>query len=212
MGDTCRSLERYLRYGHHESIVTTVDSSGRPNPAPMGIELISGKVLMRPYLNTRTYANILSLGEVMLNITADALLFYQALLNSERVRYGSPKVIKPPRILGSVDLYVECVVDTATCYEDFAVISLRPICCYRGRGSRLAYSRANSAVIEALIHYTKLPYLISRGDLEGIKQRYIALQASRNIVLKVGNDVLKGVVEDVWSRSLELIKEAGITF
>ncbi|MEM1600759.1 MAG: DUF447 family protein [Sulfolobales archaeon] len=212
MGNLCRSLERYLRYGHHESIATTVDSSGRPNSAPMGIELIGDKVLMKPYLNTRTYANILSLREVMLNITTDAFLFYQTLFNSEEVRYGSPKIIKPPRILGSVDLYVECVVDTITHYEDFALISLRPICCYRGRGSRLAYSRANSAVIEALIHYTKLPHLISKGDLEGIRRRYAVLEASRNMVLKVGSDTLKKVVEDVWDRSLRLIREAGITF
>lgn len=211
MSNLCRSLEHYLRYGHHESIVTTVDGDGRPNSAPMGIELIGGKVITRPYLNTKTYANILSLGEVMLNITADAYLFYQTLLNPKGVRYGSPKIIKPPKILGGVDLYVECVIDTTTCYEDFAVISLRPICCYRGRGSRLAYSRANSAVIEALIHYTKLPYLISRGDLEGIRQRYVALDVLRNIVLRVGNDTLKRIVEDVWSRSLMLISEAGIT-
>ncbi len=210
-GSCCRELRKYLRYGHHESIVTTVDSVGKPNTAPMGVELIGNTIVVKPFTTTRTYANILNLGEVMINITTDSLLYYYALFSPDRIRYGNPKTIKPPKVLGSVDLYVECVVEGIAPHGEVALASLKPVYWCRGSGSKLAFSRANSSVIEALTHYTKLPYLISRGDLEGVKHRYAAIEAARNIVMKVGNDVLKKIIDDVLDRSVRLISKAGIT-
>lgn len=206
-----RDLRKYLRYGHHESIVTTVDNTGKPNTAPMGVKLVSNIITLKPYVTTRTYANILNVREVMVNITADSLLYYYALFNPERIRYGNPKIIKPPRVLGGVDLYIECVVEDIALHDEVALVSLKPLCWYRGSGSKLAFSRANSSVIEALIHYTKLPYLISSGDLEGVRYRYVAIEAARNIVMKVGNDVLKKVIDDILNKSMRLISKAGIT-
>ncbi len=203
--ESCGLLGRYLRYGHHESLVTTVDIDGRPNVAPMGVELAGNNVILKPYITTRTYANIVRSGEAVVNVTSDALLYYYALFNPERIKYGKSRLVKPPRVLGNVDLYAECAVVEVTPRGDVGLTSLRPLCCHRGSGSKLAFSRANSSVIEALVHYTKLLHFVNTGNLEEARLRYSAIEAARGIVLKVGNEVLRKVIDDIWVKSLQLV-------
>lgn len=214
MHEACKDLRSYLRYGHHECIVTTVNGGGEVNAAPMGVEFVNNLIILKPYIDTRTYSNILDVGEVVLNITSDSLLYYHALFKPGEIRYGSSKRVRPLRILGNVDMYVEAVVDSISKHDrKVATVSLRPILCYMGCGSRLAYSRANSLLIEALIHYTKLNPLINEGKFEEVANRYEAIREVYHVVLKVGNDELKKIITDVMLRSSDLIKSvaAGVS-
>lgn len=211
MRDACRDLRQYLRYGHHECVATTIDVEGVYNSAPMGVELFNDSIILKPYISTRTYSNIVSVGEVLLNITNDSLIYYYALFKPERIKYGKSRHIRPPRILGSIDLYVETmVISMDKIDESVAKVSLRPICCYEGSGSKLAFSRANSLLVEALIHYTKLPPLINDGKFDEVKHRYEAIKEVYDVVLRLGSKDINEAVEEILLKSSDLVRSGGI--
>ena len=69
-----------------ESIVTTVDSHGKVNIAPMG-PTISGDPLnpeftLRPFTSSRTYANLSATGRAVIHVTDDAWLIARAAVDA----------------------------------------------------------------------------------------------------------------------------------
>lgn len=200
-----------MRYGHHEALVTTVDTEEHVNTAPMGIELLSvggyNYILLQPYVSTRTYRNLLSTREAVINITSDAMLYYYSIFDPSRLRYEGSKYIRPPRLSGYIDLYVEGLVEEVRVINDRAHIKLRPLLCVRGCGSNLAFSRANALVIEALTQYTKLPALISLGHLDEVKERFEVVKYVYEVVGRVGSKDLIEVVEVIYNRCLDMVKE-----
>ena len=70
-----------------ESIVTSVDSEGRVNIAPMGPSVRAGSLesgdgsvgfLLRPFLSSRTYRNLLETRKAVIHVTDDSQLFAKA--------------------------------------------------------------------------------------------------------------------------------------
>ncbi len=154
-------LNELFRYGHHECLVTTLGRDGTVNVAPMGVDYMGGYLVIKPYINTKTYENLLLNNEAVINLTNDSVLYYDSLLNRKGLKFIKSLKVKVPRIDGAVDYYIECVLDK---YEhlgkDRAMMFLRPIHMEIGRGSKLAYSRANTYLLEMLIYYTKLKAFI----------------------------------------------------
>jgi len=127
----------------------------------MGVDYMGGYLVIKPYINTKTYENLLLNNEAVINLTNDSVLYYDSLLNRKGLKFIKSLKVKVPRIDGAVDYYIECVLDK---YEhlgkDRAMMFLRPIHMEIGRGSKLAYSRANTYLLEMLIYYTKLKAFI----------------------------------------------------
>lgn len=74
-----------------ESIVTSVDTAGRVNLAPMGPKIISGSpssanseicFSLRPFLESRTYENLCQTRKAVIHVTDDSLLFARAAVNA----------------------------------------------------------------------------------------------------------------------------------
>src|SRR6266571_5319530 len=65
-----------------ETIVSTVDGDGRVNFAPMGITLEGERVLLRPFREAQTWKNLQAVGEGVVNITDDVLVFARCALDS----------------------------------------------------------------------------------------------------------------------------------
>ena len=74
-----------------ESIVTSVDTEGRVNIAPMGprvefdlsIATAQGKTfVLRPFNSSRTYHNLVETGKAVIHVTDDAELFAQAAMDA----------------------------------------------------------------------------------------------------------------------------------
>ena len=64
-----------------ESIVTTVDESGRVNVAPMGPEVDEddwGRFVLRPFPGSTTFRNLLTSGRAVIHVTDDVSLFARA--------------------------------------------------------------------------------------------------------------------------------------
>ena len=62
-----------------ETIVSTLDESGAPNFAPMGVTIDENEefITVRPYRNTRTCRNLISSGYGVVNFSDDALAYVQ---------------------------------------------------------------------------------------------------------------------------------------
>ena len=60
-----------------ETIVSTCDLDGKPNAAPMGIEIKdTDNLFIRPYLSSLTYKNIKATKSAVMNLIFDTQLFY----------------------------------------------------------------------------------------------------------------------------------------
>jgi len=140
-----------------ETIVTTLDASGRPNAAPMGIRLEQDTVVLRPFRSAVTCRNLEAVGEGVVHFTDNVLLFARCALTSE-----VPPHRPAARVRG-------VVLDDACHWREFALVSaeqggeralFRARVVAEGRSrDLLAYNRAQHAVVEATILATRLHLL-----------------------------------------------------
>ena len=67
-----------------ETVVTTLDESGEPNFAAMGVIWGAETLTIRPFTNTRTYRNLTRTREAVINVTDNVLIFAKSALSRER--------------------------------------------------------------------------------------------------------------------------------
>jgi hypothetical protein len=64
-----------------ETVVTTLDETGTPNFAAMGVAWGETTLTIRPFTNTRTYRNLLRTEQAVVNVTDDVLVFTKSALS-----------------------------------------------------------------------------------------------------------------------------------
>ena len=193
-------LRKYLRYGHHEGIAVTLSPEGRINTAPVGIDLADNQVILLLYKGIRTLRNLEETGETALNLTNDSMLYYRSLYFPDRIRFKPSRLVKPPIIDEGVELYVECVVNDYQHMDKRVRFLLKPVEVYLGKGSSLAYSRANYALIEALVYMTKIEALKGVESEEILKRLAEEVIRDLGIVDRLGSDELREASKDLKSR------------
>jgi len=200
-------MSKYLRYGHHEAIVVTLDRLQRPNPSAMGIHLSRDLVILRPYKRSRTFRNLVSLGEVTINLTNDSTLFFKSIYLKNEIRYMKSRHVKPPIIKGDVDLYIECRIREIIDEGDRVSFYMEVLDVYEGSGSKLSFSRANAQLIEALVFLTKMESL--RGELSCniLSELLRRVESSISIAKRLGSDILKEPLNFIVSRARSIFKE-----
>jgi uncharacterized protein len=67
-----------------ETVVTTLDENGEPNFAAMGVVWQEERLVIRPYVGTRTFHNLVRTREAVVNVTDDVLVFAKSALSRER--------------------------------------------------------------------------------------------------------------------------------
>jgi hypothetical protein len=67
-----------------ETVVTTLDEDGEPNFAAMGVVWGEERLVIRPYVDTRTFRNLVRAREAVVNVTDDVLVFAKSALSRER--------------------------------------------------------------------------------------------------------------------------------
>jgi hypothetical protein len=65
-----------------ETIVTSLDTRGVVNCAPMGVEWGDDSIILKPFLETATYRNLMATRSAVVNLTDDVLLFAQAAISN----------------------------------------------------------------------------------------------------------------------------------
>jgi hypothetical protein len=160
-----------------EVVVSTCDTAGKPNAAPMGIRFVNDKtgkkrILIRPFKSTATHKNIFLQREAVINITSDPEIFYRTTFKRELPREGevitvfsASKTVKPARVKGC-DAYIEVSVSSLRDSEgdenrSDALCDLRLVEVRRS-GAKL-YCRAPYILMETMIHATRVREFISQG-------------------------------------------------
>ena len=140
-----------------ETIVTTVDDGGVVNCAPMGVEWGDATLVLKPFVETATYRNVLATDTAVVNLVDDVRIFAEAAVTSPR--YSTiPAVAVRGVVLADCcswrEVEVRSIDRTAPRSRfDMAIV-------HRGvRREFIGFNRAKHAVLEAAIYATRLQLL-----------------------------------------------------
>ena len=145
-----------------ETIITTTSAEGRVNFAPMGVEWGDETIVVKPFLETATYRNLVATRVAVVNLTDDVLLFAQGAL-SDPVFPSVPAVKVAGVVLEAACSWREIEVLTVDSTPPRSRIETRVV----HRGSRrefLGFNRARHAVLEATILATRT-HLIPAAEI-----------------------------------------------
>jgi uncharacterized protein len=146
-----------------ETIVTTLNAEGAVNCAPMGVEWDEDSIVLKPFLETTTYRNLIASRSAVVNLTDDVMLFAKAAISSPVY----PTV--PAQVVRGVVLADCCswrevearVVDSSPPRSRIETVVV-----HRGiRREFVGFNRARHAVLEAAIHATRL-HLLPRAFID----------------------------------------------
>jgi hypothetical protein len=153
-----------------ETIVTTAGPDGTINFAPMGVEWGEETIVLKPFLETTTYRNVVATRVAVVNLTDDVMLFAQGAISSPQFPHGPATVVRG------------AVLDAACSWREIEAESIdstpprsRIVTRVRHAGTRrefLGFNRARHAVLEAAILATRT-HLIPR---EQIAEEFAKLQ------------------------------------
>lgn len=194
-----------------ETIVSTYDSDGKPNAAPMGIVIQNAQqLLIRPYVSSLTYKNLQATKSAVVNLTFNPYLFYitafkQANPDGELSSdfFVKAKTVSAPR-LKTVNTFVEVtVVQTAS----FGADRVEFVCTIKHVESvnnlPQVYCRAHFATIEAIIHATRIE-LFLKGTENQQKQALKLLELidyCKDVVNRTApNSVYSDIMNDLTKR------------
>jgi hypothetical protein len=153
-----------------ESIVTTLAADGQVNVAPMGVEWGDDTIVLKPFLETATYRNLLAAGEAVVNITDDVRLFARAAISNPAPPTRPAEVVRGV-VLADCCSWRELRVESLDSTPPRSRAMARVV--HRGVNREfIGFNRARHAVLEAAIYATRL-HLLPR---ETIEQEFERLQ------------------------------------
>ncbi len=139
-----------------ETIVTTRAAGRTDGPinfAPMGVEWGEAELVLKPYLETVTFANLMATRQAVVNLTDDVMVFAQAIVS----RPQFPSV--PAAVVRGAVLEAACSWrEVELAQADTSPPRARIVCRVVHRGFRrefLGFNRARNAVLEAAILATR---------------------------------------------------------
>ena len=148
-----------------ETIVTTTDASGAVNIAPMGVEWTGGDdpPVLKPFLETVTYRNVVATGVAVVNLIDDVRVFAQAAISNP----DYPVV--PAVAVRGVSLRDACSwreLSARSIDSTPPRSRIETTVAHRGfRREFIGFNRARHAVLEAAIYATRV-HMLARDFLE----------------------------------------------
>ncbi|MDW8084026.1 MAG: DUF447 family protein [Candidatus Caldarchaeum sp.] len=140
----------------YEVILTTYCEDRRPHAAPMGCSTSDGQLLrLKPFTNTTTFKNLKDRRYAVANISHDPALFYNALFKND-LDFVNAQQVDAPALRGC-DGWVELEITRLTQIDEMrAEASGKVVNIVTFSTSLKPYSRAEHALVEALIHFTRV--------------------------------------------------------
>jgi uncharacterized protein len=146
-----------------ETIVTTMAAGGAVNCAPMGVEWSDEAIVLKPFLETATYRNLLATGAAVVNLTDDVRMFARAAISNPQYP-AVPAVAVRGVVLTDCCSWREVEVRAIDSTPPRARIETAVV--HRGtRREFIGFNRARHAVLEAAIHVTRL-HLLPRAFID----------------------------------------------
>jgi hypothetical protein len=151
-----------------ETIVTTVADDGTVNCAPMGVEWGDEAIVLKPFLETATYRNVLATRAAVVNLTDDVRVFARAAISNPRYQTIPATVVRGV-VLADCCSWRELTVRAIDSTPPRSRITMAVV--HTGvRREFIGFNRARHAVLEAAIYATRL-HLLPRDVVEREMQR-----------------------------------------
>ena len=173
----------FLKEEIGETIVSTYDSDGQPNAAPMGVVIESNERLrIRPYLSSLTYKNLQTKKCAVVNVTSNPELFYMTAFKEANPDgklspdlFEKAETVDAPR-LRAADAIVEVLVVNVSSFGAKRAEFLCNVQLVKtSKALPKVYCRALFATIEAIIHATRIK-LFLRGDKQEQERAFRLLE------------------------------------
>jgi uncharacterized protein len=146
-----------------ETIVTTIALDGTLNFAPMGVEWGDETIVLKPFLETTTYRNIVGSRAAVVNLTDDVRIFARAAISNPQYQSGPATVVRGVVLTGCCS-WRELEVRTIDSTPPRSRIEMGVV--HRGTLREfIGFNRARHAVLEAAIYATRL-HILSRSFVE----------------------------------------------
>ena len=140
-----------------ETIVTTVAADGVVNCAPMGVEWGDETIVLKPFLETATYRNVVATRAAVIHLVDDIRVFARAAISNPVYPTGPATVVRGV-VLEECCSWREVEVLTLDSTPPRSRIETRVV--HRGvRREFLGFNRARHAVLEAAIYATRVHML-----------------------------------------------------
>ena len=149
-----------------ETIVTTISADGAVNCAPMGVEWTPDvepeTIVLKPFLETATYRNVLATGTAVVNLIDDVRVFAKAAISNPAYETVPAHVVRGVALADACswrELEVTAIdstpprsrIDTRTVHRQV-------------RREFIGFNRARHAVLETAIYATRV-HLLAREYL-----------------------------------------------
>ena len=146
-----------------ETIVTTIAADGTPNFAPMGVEWGDETIVLKPFLETATYRNVVATRAAVVNLTDDVRVFARAAISNPQYQSGPATVVRGV-VLADCCSWRELEVQSIDSTPPRSRIEASVV--HRGtRREFIGFNRARHAVLETAIYATRL-HLLPRAFIE----------------------------------------------
>jgi hypothetical protein len=146
-----------------ETIVTSMAQDGAVNVAPMGVEWGDDVIVLKPFLETTTYRNLLATGAAVVNLTDDVRLFATAAISNPQYPTVPATVVRGV-VLADCCSWREVNVRSVDSTPPRSRVETEVV--HRGvRREFIGFNRARHAVLEAAIYATRL-HLLPRTFIE----------------------------------------------
>lgn len=146
-----------------ETIVTTTGEDGRVNCAPMGVEWGSDVIVLKPFLDTATYRNVLATRVAVVNLIDDVRVFARAAIANPEYPTMPAQVVRGAVLVDCCswrELQVRSMDSTPPRSR------IETVVVHHGtRREFIGFNRARHAVLEAAIYATRL-HLLPRSFIE----------------------------------------------
>jgi len=151
-----------------ETIVTTVAADGTVNCAPMGVEWGEDVIILKPFIETATYRNVVATGAAVVNLIDDVRVFAQAAIANPQYP-TEPAVVVRGAVLADCCSWREVGLRSVDSTPPRSRIEGAVV--HHGvRREFIGFNRARHAVLEAAIYATRL-HLLPRSFVESELQR-----------------------------------------
>ena len=148
-----------------ETIVTTTDEAGTVNIAPMGVEWTGGDEppVLKPFLETATYRNIMATRVAVVNLIDDVRVFARAAISNPEYSVVQAVSVRGV-VLEAACSWREIIVNSIDSTPPRSRMETEVV--HRGvRREFIGFNRARHAVLEAAIYATRV-HLLARDFLE----------------------------------------------
>jgi hypothetical protein len=157
MADSCHHRWTWFADVIVETIVTTVAADGTVNCAPMGVEWGDETIILKPFIETATYRNVMATRAAVVNLTDDVRVFARAAISNPQYQTGPATVVRGG-VLADCCSWREIEVQAIDSTPPRSRIETRVV--HHGvRREFLGFNRARHAVLEAAIYATRLQLL-----------------------------------------------------